>query len=247
MRCPNCDKTIGKSSAFCPYCGEDLRYDSQGANESDDHDPDYRAPGPRMPAMNWLDLAEELTHGQHVVVAARWILVGAGLLLALWNPEAMPELRVQIALILGLAMANFFLHSRLLMGKPVPPVVAYAATAIDIAVISVLVIADGGLASGLYVFYFPALLALSVAFRTEVTAVFAASAVGLYALLGSPGVVVAEDGAALVTRMLMLAAVAVCGNVYWRVERDRRNSAAREREVTNERVQEAAEAVASTV
>jgi hypothetical protein len=200
-----------------------------------------------MPKLNWLDLAEELTHGQHVVVAARWILVGAGLLLALWNPEAMPELRVQIALILGLAMANFFLHSRLLMGKPVPPMVAYAATGIDIAVISVLVIADGGLVSGLYVFYFPALLALSVAFRTEVTAVFAASAIGLYALVGSPGVVVAEDGAALVTRMLMLAAVAVCGNVYWRVERDRRKAAAEEREVANEQVKEAAEAVASTV
>ena len=247
MHCPNCDKTIGKSSAFCPYCGEDLKYDALGASEANDDNPEYRAPGPRMPAIKWLDLAEELTHGQHVVVAARWILVGAGLLLALWNPEAMPELRVQIALILGLAMANFFLHSRLLMGKPIPPVVAYAATGIDIAVISVLVIADGGLASGLYVFYFPALLALSVAFRTEVTAVFAASAIGLYGLIGLPSAVGAEDGAALVTRMLMLAAIAVCGNVYWRVERDRRNAVGEEREVASEQVQEATEAVASTV
>jgi hypothetical protein len=243
MRCPNCDKTIGKSSSFCPYCGEDLRYDSHGGAEANDNSPEYREPGPQFPKLNWLDLAEELTHGQHVIVAARWILVGAGLLLALWNPEAMPELRVQIAMILGLAMANFFLHSRLLMGKPVPPAVAYGATAVDIAVISVLVIADGGLASGLYVFYFPALLALSVAFRTEVTAVFAASAIGIYGVVGLPGVVVAEDGAALVTRMLMLAAVAVCGNVYWRVERDRRSAAAEELEATPEQVQEAVAAV----
>ena len=243
MRCANCDKTIGRSSAICPYCGEDLNYDSPGATETDDHNPDYRDTGPRMPTMNWLDLAEELTHGQHVVVAARWILVGAGLLLALWNPEAMPELRVQIALILGLAMANFFLHSRLLMGRPIPPLVAYAATGIDIAVISLLVIADGGVASGLYVFYFPALLALSVAFRTEVTVVFAASAIGLYGLISLPEIVGAEIGAAVVTRILMLAAMAVCGNVYWRVERNRRNAAVEAGEVTGEQIQEAAAAV----
>jgi hypothetical protein len=233
MRCPNCDKTIGKSSAFCPYCGEDLGYDSRDIREMDDHDPEYQKPVSRMPSIDWLDQAEELTHGQHVVVAARWILVGAGLLLAIWNPEAMPELRVQIALVLGLAMANFFLHSRLLMGKPVPPLVAYAATGIDIAVISVLVIADGGLTSGLFVFYFPALLAMSVAFKTEITAVFAASAIGLYGLIGLPGVIGDELGAALVTRILMLGAIAVCGNVYWRIERDRRSAVAEEREAVS--------------
>jgi hypothetical protein len=178
----------------------------------------------------WFEPSEDLHHGQVVVIAARWILVGAGLMLALWNPDAVGELKVQLMLILGLAVANFFLHSRVLMGQRVMPAVAYMASAVDIGVISMIVVAAGGFESGAYVFYFPALLALSVAYRTEVTFVFTGAAVALYGLIASAGMVGAEDGATVVARLLILAAVAVCGNVYYRTERDRRKAAEQTRE-----------------
>ena len=73
----------------------------------------------------------------------------------------------------------------------------------------------------------------SVAFRTEITAVFAESAIGLYGLIGLPGVAGDEIGAALVTRLLMLGAIAICGNVYWCIERDRRSTVAVEREAVS--------------
>ena len=73
-------------------------------------------------------------------------------------------------------------------------------------------------------FYFPAILALSVAFRTEFTLAFASAAVAVYGMI-SLATFGGDDGQALIARLLMLVAVAVCGNVYWRTERDRRRAA----------------------
>ncbi len=189
--------------------------------------------------LDWFNQAEssdDLAHGQMAIIWARWILVAAGLLLALWNPGDIADLRVQVLMILGLAGANFYLHSQMLMKRPAIAPVAYAASAADLAVITLIIMAVGGFTSELYVFYFPAILAFSVAFRTEVTGVYATAAVATYGLIW----VATTDGAGAetaVTRMAMLVAVAFCGNVYWRIERDRRESAAgvrRERTVSLE-------------
>ena len=177
---------------------------------------------------------DDLLYGQVVVIAARWVLVVAGLLLALWAPEAitnpeaagaMVKLQVQVVLILGLAMANFFLHAQVLMKKPLLTSVAYAASAVDIAVISLIVIVGEGFQSGAFVFYFPAVLAISVAFRTGVAFTLTAAAVLTYGLIGLPAINSGDSSAVLVARMLMLAAVAVCGNVYYRNEAGRRQAA----------------------
>ena len=39
------------------------------------------------------DSDRELAHGEGVIIAARWILVVAGLLLALWNPPGSSSCR----------------------------------------------------------------------------------------------------------------------------------------------------------
>ena len=168
---------------------------------------------------------DNLVHGQMVIIAARWILVTVGLVLALWNPEQMGELQVSILLILGLAAANFFLHSRVLTGQPVSPQVVYLASAADIAVISLVLMVGGGFDTIPYVFYFPALLALSVAFPTRMSALFAGVTIATYGLISVATASGGESSTAF-AQMLMLAAVAVCGNVYWRVERDRRHRTA---------------------
>jgi hypothetical protein len=186
---------------------------------------------------NWKEGADDLAYGQGVIIAARWILVMAGLMLAFWNPGEIAELRFQIVLVLGLSVANFYLHSQVLMGKRSIPAVVLGASAADIAVISLIVATQGGFASNLYVFYFPALLALSVTFRTEVSIGFAAVTVAAYAAIASFALP-ADDGQVLVTRLLILAAVAICGNMYWRIERDRRQAAAKVMEELNPVVRE---------
>ena len=169
------------------------------------------------------DVEDDLAHGQGVILAARWILVVSALALAIWEPRALGVLWVQIVLILGLAAANFFLHSQLLMRRPVLAKVVYAASAADIAVVSLIVFAAGGFSSGTYVFYFPALVAMSVAFRPVITLAFGTAAAATYGLISLP-TFAAGDEVVLISRLAMLAAVVVCGSVYWRIERGRRDS-----------------------
>jgi hypothetical protein len=107
--------------------------------------------------------------------------------------------------------------------------VIYAASAADIVVISLLVYSGHGLSSQLFIFYYPALLALSVAFATELTVLFTIAAAGLYgitclAYLSDEGTT-SENLQTLFARILMFAAVATCGNIYWRIESQRRHDA----------------------
>ena len=187
--------------------------------------------------MDRIETTGDLAHGQVVIITARWILVVAGLTLALWNPGAMGELRVTVVLILGLALANFFLHAQVLMRGPVLAKVAYAASAADIAVISSVIIVGGGFDSAPYVFYLPALLALSVAFPTRATFALTGAAVATYGLI-SIATATGSDAAAAISQMLMMAAVAFCGNLYWRIERDRRLGALKTRQTPQSRVRD---------
>jgi hypothetical protein len=165
---------------------------------------------------------EDLTHGQNVIVTARWTLVLAGLAFAAWNPGPVGELRLEITLLLGLAAANFLIHARLLARRPLPLPVAYAASAVDIGVVTLVVLAQHGAASEVYVFYFPAILALSVTFPGEATAAFTAATAILYTLVTSPAS--AGELEVLIPRLLPLGAVALCGHAYRRIEHARRDA-----------------------
>lgn len=173
-----------------------------------------------------LSFSEDLALGQTVIVTARWILVGSGLLLALWNPGPIGELRIQIMTILLLAMANFYLQAQLLMKRPAITEVIYAASAADLLVITVLIITGGGFESSMYIFYFPAILAFSVAFPTILTAIFVAAIMFVYAAicLFTPQLG-ADVEQIVVVRLVIIAAVAMCSNQYWRIERARRAAA----------------------
>ena len=159
-----------------------------------------------------------------VIIAARWVLVATGLMLALWSPADVVDLRIQIVVILGLAGANFYLHTQVLMGRPTLAPVAYAASAADLIAISMIIFAQSESSSGLYVFYFPAILAFSVAFRTEMTLAFAGAGIAAYGLIATTSFHT-DSPEVISVRLLMLAAVAVCGNMYWRIERRRRVAA----------------------
>lgn len=172
---------------------------------------------------------EDLNHGQSVIVTARWVLVASGLLLTVIAPASVDELRVRVVMILALAVVNFGLHAQLLRGRPAADWVAYAASAADIVVITALVVLQRGYASDLYIFYFPAVLALSVAFDRLMTVVYAGSTVFLYLLVGL-ATAVPDQIPYLLIRCLVLAGVAICGQVYWGVEARRRHEAAAARQ-----------------
>ena len=170
--------------------------------------------------------SEDLAYGQTVLVWARWILIGTGLLLSFWSPQDLTTLQVQLAAIIALAFGNFYLHVQLLRGHPAIDKVVYAASLADITVVTALVLVQGGYPSPVFIFYVAAIVGISVAFPTWMTAGYAAIVVGTYGiicLVTAP----LEDYPAVFTRLLMIAAVALCGNVFARSEAKRRADAIR--------------------
>jgi hypothetical protein len=170
--------------------------------------------------------SEDLAYGQTVLVWARWILIGTGLLLSFWSPKDLTTLQVQLAAIIALAFGNFYLHVQLLRGHPALDYVVYAASLADITVVTALVLVQNGYPSPVFIFYFAAIVGISVAFPTWVTAGYTAIVVGVYGMICLATAPV-EDLPAVFTRLLMIAAVALCGNVFARSEAKRRADAIR--------------------
>src|SRR5216683_358527 len=158
---------------------------------------------------SWVEgsTSEDLFYGQAVIVWARWILIATGLILSFWDPKSLSLLQIQLAAIIALAFGNFYLHVQLLRGHPAIDRVVYAASAADLAVVTTLVIAQGGYSSPVFVFYFAAVLVVY----------------GVVCLSTADS----SDYPAVFTRLLMIAAIAVCGALFARSESHRRADAIR--------------------
>jgi hypothetical protein len=166
---------------------------------------------------------DDLVHGQVVIIVARWILVLAGLLLAMWNPASLTELRIEIFVLLCLAVINFYLHLHLLVKRRSSPVVVYAASAVDLAIVTALIVVQGGFDSNLYIFYYPAMLGLAVAFPRALTALYATSALAAYGVIGGLTAGTTLELQDVAVRLLVLVAVAACGSLYLGIEAERRD------------------------
>ena len=158
--------------------------------------------------------SEDLASGQTVLVWARW------------TPKDLLTLQVQLAAIIALAFGNFYLHVQLLRGRPALDNVVYGASIADIAVVTALVLVQGGYPSPVFIFYFAAIVGISVAFPTVVTAGYTALVVGVYGVI-SLATATTDEYPAVFIRLLTIAAVAVCGNLFARHEAERRAEAIR--------------------
>lgn len=170
--------------------------------------------------------SEDLAYGQTVLVWARWILIGTGLLLSFWGPKDLLTLQVQLAAIIALAFGNFYLHVQLLRGHPAIDTVVYGASLADISVVTALVLVQHGYESPVFIFYFAAVVGISVAFPTALTAAYTAGTVGVYGIIALVTAPV-ESYPAVFTRLLMIGAVALVGNLFARSESRRRADAIR--------------------
>ncbi len=185
-------------------------------------------------------VADEFRHGLPVIIFARWVLVVAGLGFALWNPGDLVDLQVSVVLILGLAVANFFLHVEVTRNRTIDPRIVYMASVLDLAFITVVLVVGGSFPSSVYVFYLPALLSISVTFPTGRTTIYTIATASVYAAISVSQIARVETAITaavsmdVLTHVLVLIAVPACGNVYWRLERSRRD-----REVHAEQVEQA--------
>jgi hypothetical protein len=179
-----------------------------------------------MKSLRSASLFDPLDEGQMVIVAARWVLVLAGLILILIDTQSvgLNTIRFEIMVILALAVSNFYFAAQVLTKRKAPESAIYAASLADLGVITLIVVVQGGFQSNVYTFYFPAILAFSVAFATPILYLFVGGVVTVYGLIGVATLELdafSADLQALVVRLLMLAAVGVCGNYFAGVERRR--------------------------
>ena len=174
--------------------------------------------------------AEDIAEGQIVIITARWILILAGWVLALWEPEQTSawELRAAIVMLMTYSTLNFFLTIQWVNRGKILAETALMTSMADLGLITALAAVLG--ADNVYVFYLPALLALSVTFPRSVTAAYTAAVIIAYGLIAADkmgGIDTTADAQTIFIRLFVLAAVAFCGSLYRGLEAERRDRTGR--------------------
>ena len=173
--------------------------------------------------------AEDIYFGQVVANWARWSIIGAALMLVLWTSGDTFRLILGVLPIVGLMVVNFYLHGRYLANRPATGPLVAIASAIDIALITGLILlwpSNSAVGSGLFVLYFPALVAFAFIMPPRISIGFTACVLGVYALAAvasDPGILASMEAIeTLVARMITLAAAGILAAYFWRVQRRRR-------------------------
>src|SRR5262249_48882090 len=146
-----------------------------------------------------------------------------------WSASTVEAITVPIAFMVVLMGMNFYLHGRYLMKQPIQAPLVYLSSAIDLAVITLIVVCwtegrGAGLASPFFIFYYPALLAFALVFRPRISLAYAAVVLAVYLLvvvLGS-GLGDLRAQKTLLERLVTMAATAGLGAYFWRIQRRRR-------------------------
>ena len=178
------------------------------------------------------EAAEDVFFGQVVIIWARWFLIVAGAVLALWTTHDSTALALAVVPIVALMAMNFYLHGRYLMERPSNQAQIAVASVLDLVMITALVVLwhDGravgsGLANPFFIFYYPVLLAFAFVVPRRLTLIYTGLVVGVYAATCLPHLHGVADAKVLALRLVTLAAMGGLGTFYWRIQRDRRRAA----------------------
>ena len=172
--------------------------------------------------------------GQIVIVVARWLLIATAFAITLWSPmeKDLGGIKITVIALFVLAIGNFYIHAQLLMRRPLPANIVYSASAVDVGVITLVIWAFAGSGDQIFVFYYTALLAMSLVFPVGVTAIFTTALLSAYAAVRiMPTGLMPTDGdlQVLALRLISLAAIAVVGSMYQRIEHERQQTSSRPR------------------
>src|SRR5712692_11512962 len=84
--------------------------------------------------------AEDVFFGQVVMIWARWFIILAGAALTFWSASSTAQLSLGILPVVALMVINFYLHGRYLMEQPANRILIGVASALDLAIITLLVL-----------------------------------------------------------------------------------------------------------
>jgi hypothetical protein len=176
--------------------------------------------------------AEDLFFGQVVIIWARWFIIAAAALLSLWGASSEGELAGSIVLVVALMGVNFFLHARHLASRPANQLLVTAASVLDLALVTFIVLAwhgQSGIDSRYFVFYYPLVFSFALVFPPRMAGSYAGLTLATYVaacVAADPSILFdTADAKLLVMRLITLGAMGGLGAYYWRIQRDRRRTA----------------------
>ena len=184
----------------------------------------------QLPISAQREAAEDIYFGQIVIIWARWIVILAAAVLALWSSEDAASLAKRAIVVVALMGVNFFLHGRSLIERPVNHRLLLTISMVDLAMVGLMVgfWGESGALSQLYVLYYPLIFGFALVFQPRLTAVHGSLAIASYLAIcfaADPGFVAdSSEAKAVVIRIIAMSATAALGTYYWRIQRDRRRS-----------------------
>jgi hypothetical protein len=173
------------------------------------------------------EAAEDIFFGQLVIIYARWFVIVAMVVLALWSTSSIPQLVGAVMFIVPLMIINFFVHGRYLMEKPVNKMLLTILSVVDILVITMLILFwpnAKGIESQFYIFYYPLVLAFAFVSLARNSIIYTVFSLLLYtvACVVNPDIAINSIWLERLTiRLITMAAMGVLGSYYWRIQRTR--------------------------
>ena len=184
---------------------------------------------------------DDYRYSQRIAVVVRWFVLIAWLFsLNYRTGEGAATLVTLNGMGAALIALNGYVHWRLRQGRPITRGYVVALSVMDLGIITAGIGVTSGFENRFFVFYYPALLGLSLVFssRRLSFSIFALVAVTYAALsitLG-PGVSYdAGDDKTLIVRIASMFAVVAAGNLMTRIERTRRREAVEAERVQSKR------------
>jgi hypothetical protein len=169
-----------------------------------------------------IEAQEDVFNGQIVTIIARWWVIAGAVFTALYQANDIAKMEKALVPLLALVAANFFLQARYIMRLPANALLLQIGSAVDIVVITVLVL--GG-RPDFFVFYYPVALAYALVFVRRLTMIFTAVLGAGYAIMAitvAPGLHFDGDEKGLLVRLVTLVSTSLLATMYWRIQRARR-------------------------
>jgi hypothetical protein len=174
------------------------------------------------------ETAEDIFFGQLVIIYARWFVIVAMVILALWSANSISQLVGALFFIVPLMAINFFVHGRYLMEQPANKLLLTILSAVDILVVTLLILfwpEEKGLLNQFYIFYYPFILAFAFVSPARSSIIYTAFTLVLYttaSLFAGPSLVLQSIWLERLTiRLITMAAMGLLGAYYWRIQRTR--------------------------
>ena len=173
---------------------------------------------------------DDYRYSQRIAVVVRWVVLFSWLFLINYRPDVTRTLFILNGMGVALAVLNGYVHWRIWRGRPITRGYVIALSVMDLAIITAGIGITTRFNNTMFVFYYPALLGLSLVFSSRrlsftvvalVAAAYAGVSIGL-----EPGVSYeAEEERVLIVRIITMFSVVAAANLLTRIERNRRREA----------------------